>query len=344
MKMKIMAMTTTIKPFPVVTMMMIIVRMMMPMMIVMMMMPKIHSVSALMQYQRLDIKSSMSGSVGSSSSFTMRLNPTKFDGSDMTIVEYPRPILRLPNAPITKFFKDDPDFKQICTEMISIMYQASGVGLAAPQIGLNLMLFVYNPTGDPKEKSFERIVCNPIIKEYSKETDIEEEGCLSSRSDDCPGLVERSKYIMVEYQNEVGQKIIRRLKGFEARVFQHEYDHLQGILHFDRFHPNDKERNIKILQTLINAYNASGDGDEGPPLLDPDPKIFQTIQPPPLTAGRMPPIPTKKTDDDDDDEGGKKTKVKKEKTGFGGGGATTTTSGFGGSGGGKNTGKKKKKK
>ena len=181
---------------------------------------------ALMQYQRVGCKSYTK----SSSSWTMRLNPTSFEGSDMAITEYPMPVLRRSNQPIEEF---DDDLRQTATEMISIMYQARGVGLAAPQVGIGKQLFVYNPTGKPEDKNFERVVCNPIIKEYSKETDVEEEGCLSSLSDGCAGCVCRACSIMVEYQNELGQKTMRRLKGFEARVFQHEYDHINGILHFD---------------------------------------------------------------------------------------------------------------
>ena len=68
--------------------------------------------------------------------------------------------------------------------MLDILYEAKGVGLAAPQIGLNENIFVYNPSDS---KSMERIVCNPTITKYSKEVIVEEEGCLSLRSDECAG-------------------------------------------------------------------------------------------------------------------------------------------------------------
>ena len=73
----------------------------------------------------------------------------------MTITEYPNPILRKRGADVVNF---DEDLRQTCKEMISIMYQAQGVGLAAPQVDLGLRLFVYNPSGDPKLKMMENIV------------------------------------------------------------------------------------------------------------------------------------------------------------------------------------------
>jgi len=270
--------------------------------------------NALMNYQRLSPNACRRNN--RSSCLSMRLNPTSFEGSDMTITEYPMPGLRRPNADIKDF---DDNLRKTAKEMMSVMYQAKGVGLAAPQVNLGLRLFVYNPSGDPKEKKFERVVCNPTIKEYSKETDVEEEGCLSSLSDDCFGCVCRACAIMVEYENELGQKTMRRLKGWEARVFQHEYDHIQGILHFDRFSPSDKEKNQSMLDKLVQDY------DRSDAILEPDPLIFKTIEPPPLMAGRMPPMtPEVETP-------AKKSKTKGKITGFGSGG-------FGGGG------KKSKKK
>jgi peptide deformylase len=162
-------------------------------------------------YQRLD------NVVANKHSTVMRLNPTSFKGTDFVITEYPRPALRrVPNKPITEF---DDAFQTKTKEMLMVMYESKGVGLAAPQIGLNENVFVYNPSDS---KSMERIVCNPEITKYSDEIIVEQEGCLSLRSDECAGQVARSKWIDIEYQNELGQKVRRRLKDFEARVFQHE--------------------------------------------------------------------------------------------------------------------------
>lgn len=167
-----------------------------------------------------------------------------------------------------------------------------------------------DPENDPENKNVERVVCNPTIKEYSEEIDVEEEGVC------------RAGAIMVEYQNELGQKTIRRPKGFEAREFQHEFDHIRGILHFDRFSPSDKEKNQSTLEKLIQKY------DKADAVLEPDPAVIKKIQPPPLTAGRMPPMKQEETNTE------KPKPNAKTKGGFGVGG-------FAGSG--KNSKKKKKK-
>lgn len=211
----------------------------------------------------------------------MRLNPSSFSGTSYTITEFPSPILRrVPNAPITDF---DDELLSKTKEMFSIMYEAKGVGLAAPQIGLNELVFVYNPSDS---KNMERIVCNPKITKYSEETIVEEEGCLSLRSDDTAGQVARSAWIETEFQNEFGQMVRRRLKGFEARVFQHEYDHLKGILCYDRFPPEDRDAVQKSIANLLGLY--SGDDAE----VEPDAGEVKSMQPRPLSTRWMPPLET----------------------------------------------------
>lgn len=276
---------------------------------------------ALLNYQKLNHHAPSSCN---SNNLQMRLNPTSFAGTDYTITEWPRPALRrVSNAPIAVF---DDSFEQKSQEMISIMYEAKGVGLAAPQIGLNENLFVYNPSGDKNSKNMERVVCNPTITKYSPDVDVEEEGCLSLRSDDCAGQVARSVWIETEYHNELGQKVRRRLKGFEARVFQHEYDHLKGILCYDRFPPADREAVQANIDKLLGLYT---DDDA---ILEPDSDAAQAMQPAPLTAKRMPPLETAAAEEVVEK---KKKKATKTKSGFGAGG-------FGG--GGKQTANKKEKK
>jgi peptide deformylase len=278
---------------------------------------------SLLQYQRLNVNNYSN----SKNNLQMRLNPTSFQGTDYTITEFPRPALRrVSNVPIEEF---DDRFKAKTQEMIGMMYEAKGVGLAAPQIGVNENFFVYNPSGsnDINSKNMERVVCNPTITEYSKEVDVEKEGCLSLRSDDCAGQVARSIWIETVYQNELGQKVRRRLKGFEARVFQHEYDHLKGILCYDRFPPEDREEVQKSIDFLLGLYT---DDDA---LIEPDSEEAQTMQPRPLSAKRMPPLQLE-TDDEVEE-------VPKKQSGFGVGGAS---GGFGAGGGKKTAGKKKEKK
>lgn len=239
----------------------------------------------------------------------MRLNPSSFPNTDYTITEFPRPALRrVPNSPVVVF---DDTFGTKTKEMIEMMYEAKGVGLAAPQIGLNENLFVYNPSGDVDSKSMERIVCNPTVIKYSEEVDVEKEGCLSLRSDDCAGMVARSLWIETEYQDESGYKVRRRLKGFEARVFQHEYDHLKGILCYDRYAPEDRETVQVNIDTLLGLYT----GDDA--RVEPDSEQAMAMQPRPLTTKHMPPLPLETEEDSDVDSTAKTTKPK---SGFGAGG------------------------
>jgi len=92
-----------------------------------------------------------------------------------SIVKYPDPRLRAPNGRIATF---DEDLKKLASEMFDVMYEDDGVGLAAPQVGVNAQLMVFNPTGE-KGKGEEFILCNPRVISSGKKTESEEEGCLS---------------------------------------------------------------------------------------------------------------------------------------------------------------------
>lgn len=208
---------------------------------------------------------------------SMRLNPSSFEGTSMTITEFPMPVLRNTNAPITSF---DDAFRQTCSEMMSIMYAADGVGLAATQVGLAQRFFVYNPTANPQLSALERIVANPRIFEWSDEVVTEEEGCLSSRSDLCCGKVTRAKWIWVEYQDAFGKEKRAKLKDFEARIFQHEFDHIEGILHIDRLSVSDRAKIQPTLDQMAQEYGPGG-------ALSPPDDVLANLQPP-VRSGRMP--------------------------------------------------------
>lgn len=251
----------------------------------------------------------------------------------MTITDYPMPVLRRRGVDVVDF---DEDLRRICAEMISIMYQADGVGLAAPQVNLSSRLFVYNHLGDSDKPAAERIVINPDIVEYSRETTIEEEACLSSRSGRCGGYVCRSEAVAVRYQDEEDRQVRRRLRGFEARVFQHEYDHVEGVLHLDRFCQEDREKIQPELDDMLRAYRVTA-AEAG--VLDVKREVRAGLRPPPLGPGRMPPLGWGA---DDAGAGGEVRRIglapgaeePVPKTGFGG---------FGGGGGKKKKGKRKKK-
>lgn len=142
------------------------------------------------------------------------VDPGPVDGTDLRIVKYPHPALRNENIEVTKEELKDGSIAQLAKEMFLYMYEAEGVGLAAPQVGVNKRLMVYNPSGDRKRWLEEIVMVNPKIVEYSEATDIDIEGCLSFP--DMGGDVERSKWIKVEAQNMKGKKVKRKFTGWEA--------------------------------------------------------------------------------------------------------------------------------
>ncbi|KAK6153071.1 hypothetical protein DH2020_012710 [Rehmannia glutinosa] len=150
-----------------------------------------------------------------------------FEGP-LKIVEYPDPILRAKNKRVKTF---DENLKKLVDEMFDVMYRTDGIGLSAPQVGINVELMVFNPVGERGEGE-EIVLVNPRIKRYSKKIVPFNEGCLSF-----PGIyadVERPDSLQVDAQDITGARFEVNLTGLPARVFQHEYDHLQGILFFDR--------------------------------------------------------------------------------------------------------------
>lgn len=145
-------------------------------------------------------------------------------------------ILRAGGKEISKI---TPEIKEFADILMELMREYDGVGLAAPQIGKNLaMIATTQRKKMPSEKSadkdflWETLLINPKILESSKETEISEEACLS-----LPGeqwKVERSKRIIVEYQDLKGKTKKQKYSGFNACILQHEIDHLNGILFTDK--------------------------------------------------------------------------------------------------------------
>jgi len=149
------------------------------------------------------------------------------------IVVVPDPVLRRKAQKVRTF---DADLQRLIDDMVETMRAAPGVGLAAPQVGVSQRVIVveYGEDDEEDENAPKRlyVVVNPEIVEASEETEMGVEGCLS-----IPGLVgevERSRRIVVKGQNRRGQPIKLKLQGWVARIFQHEIDHLDGILFTDR--------------------------------------------------------------------------------------------------------------
>jgi peptide deformylase len=151
----------------------------------------------------------------------------------LPVVAYGHPVLKKVAQDIEPGY---PDLKQFIEDMFETMYQSEGVGLAAPQVNRSIRLFVVDssPFSDkyPEAKDFKRVFINAkIYKEEGDELSFNE-GCLSF-----PGLREdifRKPVIYIKYFDENFQPHDDRIDGINARVIQHEYDHIEGIVFVDR--------------------------------------------------------------------------------------------------------------
>ena len=183
-------------------------------------------------------------------------NPGIIKGTELRVLEYPHPSLRAENAEETDDELKDGSIAKLAREMFLVMYATEGVGLAAPQVGINKRLMVYNEYGDKKKWMDETVLVNPRVVEYSDGVDVDNEGCLSFPN--MSGDVERSKWIKVEAQNLKGKKIKRRFKGWEARIFQHEYDHLDGMVYIDRLSEEGRAEVQPVLNEMVEAFGEGG--------------------------------------------------------------------------------------
>ena len=163
----------------------------------------------------------------------------------MDIVVYPNPILKIKAEPIEEI---DNKICQIAEEMLDTLYDACGIGLAAPQVGLSIRLVVLDVTG---VETGERVFINPHIIEEKGET-LEEEGCLSFP--DVMGKIIRSKYVKVVAYNLKGEKLEIKAEGLLSRAWQHEIDHLNGCLFIDKMTPASTIANQPKLKELELAY------------------------------------------------------------------------------------------
>lgn len=164
---------------------------------------------------------------------------------NLSILKYPDPRLKRVAKPVTTF---DADLQALVARMFELMRQAKGVGLAAPQVGVDLRLFVMNATGEPAD---DRVYCNPALTDgdgYEKD----EEGCLS-----LPTIyihVERDASLHMRAQDATGQFFDEYATGFVARVWQHENDHLNGVMLTDHMGTVAKMTFRKKLRELEEDY------------------------------------------------------------------------------------------
>ncbi len=170
----------------------------------------------------------------------------------LPIYLYGQPVLRKETEQVAV---DYPELKQLIQNMFETMYHAEGVGLAAPQVGLSLRMFVIDADvlGDdyPECKGFKKVMINPQIQERSEEEITLEEGCLS-----LPGVhekVDRSKQIRITYLDENLQEQDELISDFAARVVQHEYEHLEGHVFIDNVSAIRRQLNKGKLNNIIKG-------------------------------------------------------------------------------------------
>ena len=153
------------------------------------------------------------------------------------IRQYGDTVLRMQAREVDSF---DGDLERLVERMTALMHEANGVGLAATQVGILRRLFVFV---DGEE---DRVIVNPVITDSSKETEVDEEGCLSLRGVLVP--VERAKRVTIEGVDPKGEPVKFELEVPASRVVQHELDHLDGVLIIDRTDDESRRTALAALR------------------------------------------------------------------------------------------------
>ena len=181
--------------------------------------------------------------------------------SILKVARMGHPVLRASANAIAPADITSPGVQQLIDDMLETMREYQGVGLAAPQVHVGLRLFVAGfppaPKGEQDEDERDRVplmaLINPEITPVGDAIDEDWEGCLSIP--DIRGKVPRAREIRVKAYDRKGRKLDIRAKGFTARVIQHETDHLDGVLFFDRM------RSLETLTFLEEFSRYWGDRD-----------------------------------------------------------------------------------
>ena len=185
----------------------------------------------------------------------------------MKIVKYPHPALRCQARPLTVI---DKKIRLQAGEMLDLMYEAKGLGLASTQVALPFQLLIMNPAADPQQREFERVLINPVI--LDKRGSVEgEEGCLSF-----PGLyakVRRSRTVKVQAYNIKGELVELSVSDLPARAMQHEIDHLHGALFIDKMGMFAKRASRQALADLERDFRRAQERGE----IEPDAELEKQL-------------------------------------------------------------------
>ena len=156
------------------------------------------------------------------------------------IRQYGDPVLRMRAAEVESF---DDELARVTERMKALMHDADGVGLAATQVGILRRFFVATLDGE------DRVLVNPVVTPVGDDTDLDQEGCLSLGPLRLP--VERSARVKLEARDEKGEPVSIELEGTDARVVQHELDHLDGTLIIDRTDPDARREALGQLRPRL---------------------------------------------------------------------------------------------
>lgn len=165
----------------------------------------------------------------------------------LPIVAYGSPVLRAKTEEIDQSY---PGLKELLDNMYETMAESNGIGLAAPQVSKPIRLFMVDATAieDIEPAGFKRTFINPIIEEEWETPWDFEEGCLSIPN--IREIVKRNANIRITYYDENFNKHTEEFDGMIARIIQHEYDHIEGVLFTDRIHPLKRQFLKKRLENI----------------------------------------------------------------------------------------------
>ena len=156
--------------------------------------------------------------------------------------QYGDPALRLTAREVTEF---DDDLHRLVDRMIALMHDAQGVGLAATQVGVLRRVFVFEP-----DDQGPRAIVNPVAVSRGGEAETDDEGCLSLQGVRVP--VERATEFVLEGKDPNGDDVRHDLTGYAARVAQHEFDHLDGVMIIDRTDDEHRREALAALRPRVS--------------------------------------------------------------------------------------------
>ena len=163
------------------------------------------------------------------------------------VVKWGDPVLETPAQPVTEF--GTPELRQLIDDMFETMYANKGVGLAAPQIGISKRLAVVDASAG-EDPDMKRVLINPVITVREGRA-VDEEGCLS-----IPGFrenVARAAFVIVEGKDVDGNTVTLSAEDLMSRAFQHEIDHLDGVLFLQHLSPLKRDLIKRKIKKLIKA-------------------------------------------------------------------------------------------